>query len=90
VGQKEQCKRRGFYSFFCACIYIYIYIKIINLEQFFLAHHRIISAVKTVETVSDRSSYIVLRVRWCNTIALNMNAPSVKKGDNSKTISMRN
>ena len=34
--------------------------KIINLEQDFL-HHRILSAIKRVEFVSDRMSYIVLR-----------------------------
>ena len=31
-------------------------------------HHRILSAVKIVESVSDRMSYIVLRGCWCNTI----------------------
>ena len=30
--------------------------------------YRIVSAVKRVEFVSDRVSYIVLRVRWCNII----------------------
>jgi len=40
--------------------------KIINWEQDFLVHHRLVSAVKKVEFVSDRLSYIVLRGRWCN------------------------
>jgi hypothetical protein len=31
-------------------------------------HHRLVSAVKKVEFVSDRISYIVLRVRRCNVI----------------------
>ena len=35
-------------------------------------HHRILSEVKTVEFVSDRMSYIVLRGRWINIIVLNM------------------
>jgi len=31
-------------------------------------HHRIVSAVKTVEFVSDRVSYILLGGRWCYVI----------------------
>ena len=42
----------------------------------FFVHHRIISAVKRVEFVSDRMSYIVLRGRWCNIIVLNVHAHS--------------
>ena len=42
----------------------------------FFVHHRIVSAVKRVEFVSDRMSYMVLRGRWCNIIALNVHAPS--------------
>ena len=34
--------------------------------------HRIVSAVKRVERVSDRMSYIVLRGRWRNIIVLNV------------------
>ena len=34
----------------------------------FFVHHRIVSAVKRVEFVSDRVSYIVMRGRWCNII----------------------
>jgi hypothetical protein len=41
--------------------------------------HRIVSAVKRVEFVSDRVSYIVLRGRWCNIIVLNVHAPSGEK-----------
>jgi len=37
--------------------------KIINWEQVFFVHHRIVSAVKREEFVSDRLSYIVLRGR---------------------------
>ena len=33
---------------------------------FFFVHHRIVSAVKRAEFVSNRMSYIVLRGRWCN------------------------
>jgi len=45
--------------------------------------HRIIAAVKRVEFVNDRMSYIVLRGRWCN-IVLNVHAPSEEKSDDSK------
>ena len=39
------------------------------------------SAVKRVEFVTDRMSYIVLRVRWCNIIVLYVCAPSEKSED---------
>jgi len=50
----------------------------------FFVHHRIVSAVKRVEFVSDRVSYIVLRGRWCNIIVLNVHVPSEDKCDDSK------
>jgi hypothetical protein len=37
----------------------------------FFVHKRSISAVKMVEFVSDRMSYIILRGRWCHVIVLN-------------------
>ena len=40
-----------------------------------------VSAIKRVEFVSDRVSYIVLRGRWCNIIVLNVHAPSEDKSD---------
>jgi hypothetical protein len=46
-------------------------------------HHRIVSAVKRVEFVSDR-----LRGRWCN-IVLNGYAPSEEESDDSEVL-MRN
>ena len=50
----------------------------------FFVHHRIVTAVKRVEFVSDRVSYIVLRGRWCNIVVLNVHAPSEDKSDDSK------
>jgi hypothetical protein len=41
----------------------------------FFVHKRILSAVKRVEFVSDRMSYIILRGRWCHIIVLNVNSP---------------
>ena len=45
----------------------------------FFVHRRIISAVKRVEFVSDRLSYIELRGRWRNIIVVNVHAPSEEK-----------
>ena len=50
----------------------------------FFVHHRIVSAVKTVEFVSDRMSYIVLRGHRYNIVVLNMHATSEQKSDDSK------
>jgi hypothetical protein len=45
---------------------------------------RIISAVKRVEFVSDRMSYIILRGRWCHIIVLNVHVPTKDKTDDVK------
>jgi hypothetical protein len=47
----------------------------------FFVHKRIISAVKRVEFVSDRMSYIILIGRWCDIIVLNVHAPTEEKID---------
>jgi hypothetical protein len=46
-------------------------------------NYLIASAVKRVEFVSNRVSYIVMRGRWCD-IVLNVHAPSEEKGDESE------
>ena len=46
-------------------------------------HHRTVSAVKRVEFVDDRMSYIVLRGRWCNIIVWNVQTQSEEKSDDS-------
>jgi len=55
-----------------------------HLGTGFCVHHRIVSAVKTINFVSDRVSYLVLRGCWCNIIVLNVHAPSEEKSDDSK------
>jgi hypothetical protein len=47
-------------------------------------HKRIISAVKRVEFVSDRMSYMILRGNWCHIIVLNVHAPTKDKTDDVK------
>jgi hypothetical protein len=43
------------------------------------------SAVKRVEFVSDRKSYIILRGRWCHIIVLNVHATTEDKTDDVKS-----
>jgi hypothetical protein len=50
----------------------------------FFVHKRIVSAVRRVEFISDRTSYTILRGRWCSIIVLNAHAPCENKGDDVK------
>jgi hypothetical protein len=50
----------------------------------FIAHKRIISAVKRVEFVSDMMTYIILRGCWCDITILNLHAPTEDKIDDMK------
>jgi hypothetical protein len=50
----------------------------------FFVHHRIVSAVKRVEFVSDRMPYIVLRGCWFNIIVLNVYPSSEENSGDSK------
>jgi exonuclease III len=50
----------------------------------FFVHNRIISAVIRVEFVSDRMSYIILKVPWCDIIVLNVHGPNEDKDDDIK------
>jgi hypothetical protein len=47
-------------------------------------HKRIISAVKGVEFLGDKMSYIILRGRWCTIIVLNVHAQTEDKIDDVK------
>jgi len=49
-------------------------------------HRRIVSAVKRVEFLSDRLSYIDLSGRCCKIIVLNVHAPRQEKGDDLNII----
>jgi exonuclease III len=50
-----------------------------ELGTCFFVHKRIISAIKKVEFVSNRMSYIILRARLCHRIVLNFHAPTEGK-----------
>jgi hypothetical protein len=50
----------------------------------FFIRKKIISAVKRIEFVSDRLSYIILTGCWCNIIVLNVHAPTENKIDHIK------
>jgi hypothetical protein len=50
----------------------------------FFIHNRIISALKRVEFVSDRTLYITLKGHWCDIIVLNVHAPTEDKNDVTK------
>jgi hypothetical protein len=50
-----------------------------NVVQAFFVHHRIISAAKKIEFVSDRITYTILRIRWCHIIVINVHVPAEGK-----------
>jgi hypothetical protein len=78
VEQRRDCKSRGVYFFLWERAG-----KSSSGNRFF-GHQTTVSAIKRVEFVSARMSYIVLRNRWCNIIFLNAHAPTEEKGDDSK------
>jgi hypothetical protein len=57
---------------------------LIFIEVIIFLRWGIISAVKTVELVSDRMSYIILRRGWCDIIVLIVDAPTEDKIDDVK------
>jgi hypothetical protein len=82
---KGSTTRAGDYNLFCG--------KGNENHQFetgIFVHHKTLSAVKRVEFVSDRVSYIFLRGHGCNIIVLNVHAPSGRKVMIQKVVFMRN
>jgi hypothetical protein len=61
-----------------------------SIRNRIFVHHRIVSAVKRVEFVSDRVSYVILRGRWCNVFVMNVHVLSEKKVMAQKIVFMRN
>jgi hypothetical protein len=59
-------------------------------ETGFFERKVIRSAVKTVESVSDRTSCMTLRGRWCDIIVLNVYDPNEGKSDDTKERFMGN
>jgi len=60
---------------------LYFFNKKSSIGKRIFLNHRRVPPVKRVEFVSDRMSYTVLRGRWCNIIALNMQATSEEESD---------
>ena len=52
-----------------------------QLGTWFFIHKRIKSAVKKVEFISDRLSFLILRGRWYDIIVINAHAPTEDKDD---------
>jgi hypothetical protein len=46
-----------------------------HMGKGFFVHNGIISAVRRVEFVSNRMSYIILKGHWCDIIVLHMHDP---------------
>jgi hypothetical protein len=50
----------------------------------FFVHKKIISAVRRVQLISKRVSFVIIKGRWCNITVLNARAPCEDKGDDVK------
>jgi hypothetical protein len=56
----------------------------LHLGTGYFLHKGIISPVKRMEFISDRTLYITLRGPWCDIIVLNVHAPTEDKIDDMK------
>jgi len=68
VGQRGHCKSRGFYFFYGKGN------KNHHLGIGFFVYQSTSSAVKSIQFITGRMSYIVVRGHWHNIILLNVHA----------------
>ena len=47
-----------------------------NFGTGFLIKNSILPAVQNIEFVNERLSYLTIRTRWCNTVLINVHAPT--------------
>ena len=55
-----------------------------NFGTGFRMKNSILSAVQNIEFVNERLSYVTIRTRWCNTVLINVHAPTDEADDNDK------
>ena len=77
MGQRGHVKSREL------CIFLWKRKRKSQIGNSHFVQHRTVSTVTRVEFVSDRMSYVVLRVCWCNTV-VNVHALSEEIIDDSR------
>ena len=56
-----------------------------NFGTGFHIKNTILSAVENIEFVNERLSYVTIRTRWCNTVLINVHAPTDEANNDKVT-----